>query len=363
MRIVLHGYYGFGNFGDDLLCKVSLGFFETNFPEASIAVLTYAKQPDYIRKLAKRDVEILSASADVKTDVFYIGGGGLYFDFVEGGRIDRFLNRTLKLIPGKHYLAIMRLLGRTTDARKKIAMGIGIGSFTESSRKFRYKLLQLLELDRIYVRDEASVQHLKYLTGQKAIRTTDLAFATSYWVPQGLEIRNSSKRVLFILRDWKSDGSAYLESAFSWLRFLQEQGYDCQVASFDVDHDRELIHRCHSDNIKLLAWDPRKQSFDDYVRMLNAFDIFISSRAHGVLSGLLLNKRSMAVIIEPKLGEIRKMAPQSIGEIPKQCDTHEFFQRFTAFLDQHDLEKQKRELAENEGLIMKSLNEIVSFLK
>ena len=361
MKIVIHGYYGFGNFGDDLLCKVSIEFCRNFFNDPEIYILTYAPKPGYIDELTEGPITLINETRRVNADVLLVGGGGLFFDFDKGSTLDLLLNIVLKRIPPKMYFGLMQRAGKTFRATKKIGVGIGVGKFTRSSPKYRYKLLQLLQFDHIYLRDRISHENLAKAARLNARQTTDLAFASSYWVPENLP-PSQEKRVLFILRDWKWNDSSNLENAFLWMDSLLSLGYECDVASFDPIHDKVLFKKCTEQNVNFISWDPSRMSFNDYVRQLNQYDIFVSSRAHGILSGLILGKKCLSVVLEPKLDEIRNMASGSIGSISPEASPEEFTEIFHTYINSFNREVQQKEIRSNEELIRVTLDEIADFI-
>ena len=361
MKIVIHGYYGFGNFGDDLLCKVSIEFCRNFFHHPEIYILTYAPQPGYLAELTEGAVTLINDTRHVNADVLLFGGGGLFFDFDKGSPLDLLLNFTLKSIPPKMYYGLMEQAGKTFPATKKIAAGIGVGKFTSSSPKYRHKLLQLLEFDHIYLRDRISHENLARVARLNTRQATDLAFASGYWVPENLP-PSQEKRVLFVLRDWKWNDSSNLKKAFLWMDSLISLGYECDVASFDPLHDKILSEKCAEQNIDLISWNPSKMTFHDYVRQLNQYDIFVSSRAHGILTGLILGKKCLSVLIEPKLDEIRNMASGSVGSISPEASPAEFIEIFHTYINSFNREVQQKEIRSNEELIRVTFKEIADFI-
>ena len=364
MKIVVHGYYGFGNFGDDILCKVILEYFHKHFPGGELMVLSYAQNPDYVHELVNFEIRIIRSLKECDPDVFCIGGGGLFFDFESGRLTDFLLNRVISLFPGT-YLKAMKWLNKAGRAEKNVAVGIGVGAFTSSSKKFRHKFLQLLEMDRIYVRDEASRMNLAKLGIPGAQVTTDLAFARECWLkmPSAPESAATElRRVLFILRDWRKDDSRYLNTVFKWIEAASERNIDCAVASLDREHDKQLARICDSWGAEFISWNPSAHSLEEFMANLAEFDVFVSSRAHGVLAGALLYKPVIAVELEDKLRQIRQMLDGSVSIISPSASEKEFLEMLMSSHKNYDAKIRDEEIQRNQLNIQHVLDDLKNFI-
>ena len=56
-RIILKGYYGFGNLGDDILFMVICRFLKETLPDCLLYVATASKRGAYLHALSKGQIE------------------------------------------------------------------------------------------------------------------------------------------------------------------------------------------------------------------------------------------------------------------------------------------------------------------
>ena len=162
MKIVLAGYYGYGNLGDEAILEALISGIRHIQPGSEITVLSAdppATEECYKVKAVKRFSIIKVIRAIRSADAFIMGGGGILQDVTSG----RSLNYYLLLI----WLAKF-------FKKRSILLGQGIGPLKGS------KLLKhiLRNIDLITVRDEESLNDLVKagVAAKKTVLTADLSF-------------------------------------------------------------------------------------------------------------------------------------------------------------------------------------------
>lgn len=162
-RVLVSGYYGYGNLGDEALLEVIVGRLRRRFPAASIEVLSATPQ----RTAAAYQVEATPRwdwravrAAIGRADVVLSGGGGL----LQNGTSLRSL---------LYYAAILREAIRAGRKSMIFAQSIGPLDF-----KGRWLVRRFCHgLDRATVRDERSLHLLESLLPNTPIeRTADPVF-------------------------------------------------------------------------------------------------------------------------------------------------------------------------------------------
>jgi polysaccharide pyruvyl transferase WcaK-like protein len=317
MRILLIGYYGKANFGDDVLLKVTHGRIRTWQPDAEITILCDQYQDDYIPSLLGEKVRIIQPGAREHFDLIVHGGGGTFFDFSHYGPIDRIIDKTIRIAEFNYYAALDRslraLFGKQSlTATTRFGLGIGVGTYSAGSKKLRQNILTLLDFDTLIVRDRSSVKNLGALgLSSRATLGSDLAFLGKYWVPNKGRTINSSNETMprlgLILRDWLiGPYKDYLRTIAEMLPVLSQQ-YKLSLFVFDnrVDDQLLTISKPYTTHV----WTPSTSRFDDYCALLAMQDVIVSSRAHGAMCGAILGVPSLLVEIEPKLRSIHEMLP------------------------------------------------------
>ncbi|WP_457676130.1 polysaccharide pyruvyl transferase family protein [Thiolapillus sp.] len=341
MRILLTGYYGKANFGDDVLLKVAHGISRKWWPDADISVLCDGYRDDYLGKLLKEDVTILAPGEKGEFDLVVHGGGGTFFDFGSYGRFDRFLHYLMDAVGPEYYvrmhMIMRRLLGKQhLRTRQRVGWGIGVGHYARGSVKLRRDLPILMDFDSLMVRNSGSVERLREIgVRQSVTEGADLCFLDEYWVPDGIDretdATSETKKLGVVLRDWPfSDGRNCLARMMKLLPVLRER-YDLTLFVFDERTDGKLIEMAAA--YKPVVWNPMKMSMEDYCRQLGAQDVVVSSRAHGVMCSVLLGVPAVALGIEPKLEGVHGRLPRSTGFLPcESLDRQEMIAAIEALL-------------------------------
>lgn len=317
--VLLEGYYGAGNFGDDLLLLAAYRLLRRWLPTTAIAVS--AKDCTYIPRLLG-ELPFLTAPGDVPPTIKCViqGGGGLYFDFNGGSHLASCVQYLIRrghtpFISGLRSAAsrVKHLRSAVDPVPFKAAIGIGVGPFALGSWREVSVAIRLDEFGLVITRDSTSQATCRAwgLRGQ-VYRGTDLAFLRNDWNGQfwRRSRRGSGRRprVAFILRRWRYGSGTidYLTSVADVLSRLAVNGIDAQVVLFQPDGDAEAIMR-HIGGGEMLAWDPSCGSVEDFLDQLGQFDLIVSARAHGAIAAGLLGVPSICIWLEPKMDAVLEM--------------------------------------------------------
>jgi polysaccharide pyruvyl transferase CsaB len=162
-HVLISGYYGFGNLGDEALLEVIVGRVRRRFPSASIEVLSATPQrtaASYHVETTQRWDRHAVRAAIARADVVLSGGGGLL------------QNRT-SLRSLLYYTAILREAIRT--GRKAMIFAQSIGPLDYWGRFVVRRSCR--GLDRATVRDTRSMRLLESLLPETPVeRTADPVF-------------------------------------------------------------------------------------------------------------------------------------------------------------------------------------------
>jgi polysaccharide pyruvyl transferase WcaK-like protein len=250
----------------------------------------------------------------------------VFFDFRQGGRKFSLLNRFIKVIGyssfRRLYQSFQRARGRTSIHTKfRAGLGIGIGTYTESSSKFYVDILSLSDFDILLVRDAESVNHIKRLNlGYAVHKATDLAFLSEWWNPTSLQsTKNTIVAIGIVLRDWTFDNHAHLSVMMNVAHRLQNEGYQLKFFAFDSANDQEFI-RQFSNVFPIQVWDPETMSLNGFVAELATCDLMVSSRAHGAIVATCLGIPAICLQIEPKLAAVSAMLSGSSALVKPDND-------------------------------------------
>jgi polysaccharide pyruvyl transferase WcaK-like protein len=316
-RLLMQGYYGHGNFGDDLLMQVTHRLLGEEFPTAEIAALTPGAGKDYVSRMLS-GAPTLAPGRHGRFDAIIHGGGGVFFDFAPASAAARMLEKAIRTIGFPHYLklenTLRHSLGREhTHAACRIGIGIGVGRYTPGSKAFRAALPMMATMDGLWLRDAASLDAMQQFDSVyrgQTWRGSDLAFLTNYWLNEQIENRNKNndkKKVGIALRDWKTVNYSTLSPLLSTLA----SPYTLEGLLLDARADARMGETLAAASIPTTVWQPETQTIGAFAAKIAAQDVLLTSRAHGAIVAACLGVPSVLVAIEPKLQQVHAMLPNS----------------------------------------------------
>lgn len=312
-RICLQGYYGHGNFGDDVLMIVAHDIVRRIWPGAEIAVRV--EHPDgmaYIPRLLP-GVALVRPGDRSRYDVIVQGGGGVYFDWSRGGLGSRALEAAIRTVGWRAWVAGERLLRRIAGRQRpaaalRIGLGLGVGTFARGSGKLRRAMPLIRETDAIWVRDQESVANWARLNPRvEPVLGSDLAFLTDAWRPRLRPRGRSGRRRLgVILRPDAQRGAPMAETAPAAVAALAER-HAVTVFGFHAGHDGPVLRALEGH--PQIVWNPREMALSAFAEALAGQDALLTARAHGAICGACLGVPSAVLGIEPKLETVQRMLP------------------------------------------------------
>lgn len=369
-KIILKGYYGFGNLGDDILMYTSYRWLRAHYPAAEILIATESNDPNYVHHLLGENVRIIRNNQNVKADWIIHGGGGVFFDFLKGGSFYLWLNQIIEIIGHQNFKRIYRLYRswRGTAgirSRFRAGLGIGMGTYTPSSAKFYVQLNDLLDFGFMMVREEASLTHLKKLKVKFPISVgSDLAFLNEYWKAPHLNNKpehRANKTVGIIIRDWGYDQHEAIHVMSEVTNQLIDTGYRVEFFSFDRSADPVFINS-FSGKYPMHIWEPRQRSsFISFLQTLNQCSIVITNRAHGAILSAGLNIPAICLKQEPKLEQVSQMLRNSSALIEKPFVADNIINTVEKKLNQLDdlPVLVKKDVASNRAKVLDGLNAFI----
>lgn len=311
MKVLLVGFYGHGNFGDDILFKVVFGFVLRHWPDADVAVQTEADQPQYLQALVGRSLRFVGPGQSGVFDLILHGGGGNFFDFSEGSWIDGYLNQVARRVGYRRFAdaraLVRQWLGRASvRGGLRVGVGLGVGEYAADSRRLRWHLETLHDFDWLAVRDAKSARGLRSLqVGTPIDVSTDLAFATALWLPEVKPVSSASGRIVAVLRSWSlQDG---IELQRRTIETLDRHAGDVVYLLLDEMGDAAVREFLGGRSVVVY----RAGHFEAVLDLMRGATAIISARAHGGIVGAILGKPTVLAPIEPKLHAIHQMLPKS----------------------------------------------------
>ena len=294
-EIAIIGYYGWGNFGDDILASYVLDIVCQTIPPDRIIVT--GPEGNYLERWfpgirCKPGREIFQpASYPVRKVIF--GGGGQFFAFPPSTTLNLW-----GLLKCKAY-GRWRMIGWSNYRRlSAYAFCVGVGPLEGvGARWITRKFFK--QCEHISVRDDVSKN---LLSGAENVRVVaDPSIGLS--IKLSSICQRNSKTLGIVVREWSREPNitnliVTLQSAAHGLR---SRGWAVEFISFHSQYDTRVTALLRNRGEDVRDWKPQSETIQEFCKYLSGFQVLITLRAHGVFLGSLLGTVPIAVSIEPKL--------------------------------------------------------------
>ncbi|WP_246942783.1 polysaccharide pyruvyl transferase CsaB [Bacillus pinisoli] len=302
MRIVISGYYGFHNIGDEAILYSIIQSLKSYEQNVKITVLS--NDPEFTRHTYGVDAvnrwnikEVLHSLK--KSDGLISGGGSLLQD-----------QTGWKSIP--YYTGIMAL---AKIAKKPIFVyAQGMGPINKVFSK-RIVNLALNRVSAITVRDERSKELLKSLNVIKPIGLVPdpvLGLSVGATESEWINSLNTSKQFIVVsVRDWQTK-YAYLKNIADSLSMFIED-YQVILLPMHGKHDEETSKKLNEmlDNKALIA--PYEASIQEKIAIIGNGALLIGMRLHALIFAAITNTPFIALSYDPKIDVFTEQANQVVA--------------------------------------------------
>lgn len=303
-KILVSGYYGYNNIGDEAILKGLVdGISEIS--DAEIVVLS--KNPDWttekygVKAVNRSNVsDILSSIRN--TDMLVSGGGSLLQDVSSSKSI-------------LYYLGILKLA--QIMKKKTFIYSQGIGPISNRFNRFLTRKI-LNKVNYLNVRDRQSEAYLRDMNVNRHVQvTTDTVFGIKKpSLDKGKEIlnklgvRENSINVGMIVMDWKNSGQRTIREFINTIEMIKEER-DVNIILIPFFYHLDLaIESEIYDKIKdkynnvYLAKD--YLHVNDYLSLIGNMDICVSMRLHGLIFSTLMGVYPIGISYDPKIDGFMK---------------------------------------------------------
>lgn len=288
MRIVISGYYGFGNVGDEAVLAAMLGPLRSRLPDARISVLSArpasTRRLHNVHSIARTGPGVVRALAGC--DLFLSGGGSLFQDVTSARS-------------AAYYLGLLALA--TVLSRQTMVFAQGIGPL----RRRWVRALARAVLNRthlITVRDEDSIGALRELGVRPGAQlVADPVFALESapedHVRDLVGGRSQSPRIGLALRSWGND--AYLAPVLEALLAVRgATGAAVVVFAFHPERDLRVC-RAAADALgaQVIADLPPRET----MAAIGTLDVLVGMRLHALVCAVATGVVPVGLSYDPKV--------------------------------------------------------------
>ncbi|MDX9873087.1 MAG: polysaccharide pyruvyl transferase CsaB [Clostridia bacterium] len=312
-RVVLSGYYGFNNAGDELVLYAMVRTLREIRPDLEITVLS--QQPE---KTAKQyDVQAVNRwsvfgilKAVAGCDLLISGGGSLFQDITSS-------NSPL------YYWSVLflaKLLGKKTMAYSQ-----GVGPFKKKNNR-RLASWLFHRLDIVTVRDEGSKTELISLGVKREIIVTAdpvLGFPEQAVRPEAgralLErsgvVFNAEKRLLGVfVRSWQED--KFLPALVKACDTLSAAGWQIVFVPMHFPQDITIAKQAAKQMTANSVCIKEMGSPEEMLSLTKNFDLLIGMRLHALINGAVAGVPLVGISYDPKVERfLQQIGQQSLNTV------------------------------------------------
>jgi len=290
-KIMLSGYFGFNNLGDEAILASMVNMIKRADQEAEITILSH--KPELTAKKHRTDsiyrynlFNILSRMRS--SNIFISGGGSLLQD-----------KTSFKTVP--YYLGLIFLAQIFKMRTIFFAQGVG----PVKNKLYRYLIKKVLKnVDYLSVRDENSKKFLISIgINEKNIEVIDdPVYATK---PAIIKQRQNleTKKIGVSVRDWGSN--RYLKILSEFLNSLNKnEDLSITIIPFHEGKDIKISRKL----FELLEAEVEIIEYTDNVKQINdlysSFDMFIGLRLHSLIFAAVNHIPFIGISYDPKVSSL-----------------------------------------------------------
>ena len=320
-KILISGYYGFNNIGDESILKAVLDSLHEKLDGIEVTVLSQnpASTADKygVKSLNRKSVkEIIRAVR--RCDLLISGGGSLLQDVTSKRSIF-------------YYLMIMNIA--LIMHKKVFIYSQGIGPITSKyNRRLTARILR--KTSGIVVRDDSSKELLTEI-GIEAGRIAVTADPVLRIKPASLEpggkilesegfIPEDGKiTVGFAIRERKSDNAFISELCVSMERLIDEQNAQIVLIPFHFSEDMPFIEEVTKRLDGKVFAVKHKYLTEEMLSIIGNMDVLVGVRLHALIHAAIMDIPMIAVSYDPKINSFMN----SIG-MKAMCSIYDFNSEF-----------------------------------
>ncbi|NLY20490.1 MAG: polysaccharide pyruvyl transferase CsaB [Tissierellia bacterium] len=303
-KVLLSGYYGFDNSGDDAILRALVD--DIKKLNSDIEIIVLSKDPAKTERLygvkAVNRFSIKEVNSALNyVDMFVSGGGSLLQDVTSTRSIIYYL--------AVIYMALMK-------KKKTYVIANGIGPIDKPfNRRMTKKILN--RVDYITLRDEDSFEFVKELNvkNPKIEVTSDPVFRLKETSEERIDeifelekFPKDRKLVGISLRNWKNIDNIIENLSEFCNRIISEEDVDIVFIPMhfpeDLDISKQVMDKIeYRDNIHILD---NKYSAEEIIGVISRLDIILAMRLHALIYAIKCETPIVGLVYDPKLDGLLK---------------------------------------------------------
>jgi len=311
-RILISGYYGFGNVGDESILTSIVDNLKSVDRDIEITVLS--ANPSLTE--ARHDVRAVDRKnffeiyLSIKhCDLFISGGGGLLQDVTSEKSI-------------RYYLGLV-VIAKYLN-KKVMIYGQGIGPINKTTNKKLTGAI-LNRVDAITVRDEKSLKDLKglgvvkppiYLTADPVVTLKTSGDGKGLEILKHLGLDVEKPIAGFSVRSWKGSEKFNQVIAKTADNFVEELGFQVLFIPFHYGEDNNCIMKIRSMMKKSAYTVDQKYPVRVLLDLIGEIDLMVGVRLHSLIFSAIQGVPMVGISYDPKIdGFLSTLDMNAVGRI------------------------------------------------
>ncbi len=332
MKVLISGYYGFYNIGDEAILKSIIEALKNEDPNIEIVVLS--NDVEYTKSTYKVDAINRWKLSDIykellKSDGLISGGGSLFQDVTS--------SRSIFYYTGIIWLAKL--------ARKPIFIyAQGIGPIEKkNNRRIVGKFFN--KVDYITLRDSESMSLLESIGVNKKIEIVPdpvMGFNIDNFKFELSKYYTNKDYITISIRDWKKNNNEFQKSIASTCDSIAEYGINIVFVPMHGEHDEKAskeIARLMKHNAKVL---PKDLTMEEKMMYIKGSKLMIGMRLHALIFAANVGTPMIGISYDPKIDSYLKLINQpAIGSVEIGWKPSELTSMALEIISNFNLEKNK----------------------
>lgn len=294
--VVISGYYGFDNIGDEAVLYAIISALKTQIPQVKITVLSNNPQKtktiyqvEAINRWKIKEV----AKAIKASDLLISGGGSLLQDATSN-----------KTIP--YYLGIIKIA--QWYKKPVVFYSQGIGPVNNNFNKWLIKKV-CKKVNHIFVREAVSKQTLENMGVKTDITVAIdpvLGLQPKEEVVNKVQKSIGEKKAIGVyIRPWKNT-EQIIDSLVSPLKHVMEQGIEVYILPMYYQEDLKVAEELHKKLLEKSKLIDRELSIEETLAYTKSFEWIIGMRLHSLIMATAVNVPMIALSYDPKVEDFTK---------------------------------------------------------
>lgn len=361
-KIVISGYYGFNNIGDESILTAIISNLRDSIEDIDITVLS--QNPELT--INKHKVNAISRKNAYKIireikncDLLISGGGSLLQDVTSCRSII-------------YYLSIM-LIGILFN-KKVMVYSQGIGPINKSLNKWITRFV-LNKVDYITLRDYKSERVLKEINIKNkniivtsdpviGLKQKDINLGKEILINSGIE--DMSKPIIaFAVRGREKNKNTIDVISMVTDKIIEEMGVNVVFIPFHMGEDIKVLNDIEKSINNKAIFLKDKYNVNEMLSIIGNLDLLIGIRLHSLIFGAVMNIPIIAISYDPKINNFMEFIDESVFCTVEDLDSESLLAEIREKILKEEeyklilynkVEFLKNRLSKNEEIVLQLLN-------